>query len=114
MTPAPSRPDDELREECPGDRTRRRFLRDGTAGLTLLTLLAQGGLFGEAARAAAAAAAGDPRASDPLAPRPQHFPAKAKHCIFLFMFGGPSQMDLFDPKPELDRSHGKRIQDYNT
>ena len=107
MTPAPSRPDDELREECPGDRTRRGFLRDGTAGLTLLTLLAQGGLFGAAARAAAAAAAGDPRASDPLAPRPQHFPAKAKHCIFLFMFGGPSQMDLFDPKPELNQRDGQ-------
>ena len=39
----------------------------------------------------------------PLAPRPGHLPAKAKRCIFLFMTGGPSQMDLFDPKPLLNR-----------
>src|SRR6185295_3902487 len=104
MTPAPSRRDNAPREECPGDPTRRQLLREGTAGLTLLTLLAQGGLFGEAARVAAHAASGDP-----LAPRPQHFPAKAKHIIFLFMFGGPSQMDLFDYKPELQKRDGQGI-----
>src|SRR6188768_3315080 len=104
MTPRPSRRD-ESPEACPGDPTRRGFL-GGAAGLSLLTLLAQGGLFGEAARAAAVAAGGGP-AGDPLAPRPQHFPAKAKHCIFLFMFGGPSQMDLFDPKPELNKRDGQ-------
>src|SRR5579872_6507432 len=42
-----------------------------------------------------------------LKPRPPHFAAKAKAVIHLFMNGGPSQMDLFDPKPELDRNHGK-------
>lgn len=42
-----------------------------------------------------------------LRPRPMHFPAKAKSVIHLFMNGGPSQMDLFDPKPELDRHHGE-------
>src|SRR5262245_3320144 len=42
-----------------------------------------------------------------LKPRPPHFPAKAKGVIHLFMNGGPSQMDLFDPKPELERQHGK-------
>jgi hypothetical protein len=42
-----------------------------------------------------------------LAPRKPHFPAKAKAVIHLFQNGGPSQMDLFDPKPELDRLHGK-------
>ncbi len=41
----------------------------------------------------------------PLAPRPQHFPAKAKACIFLFMEGGPSHIDTFDPKPKLDELH---------
>ena len=43
---------------------------------------------------------------NPLAPRPPHFPVKAKSCIFLFMAGGPSQMDTFDPKPLLTKFHG--------
>jgi hypothetical protein len=43
----------------------------------------------------------------PLAPRPPHFPAKAKSVICLFQHGGPSQMDLFDPKPELNKWNGK-------
>lgn len=42
-----------------------------------------------------------------LKPRPPHFPARAKAVIHLFMNGGPSQMDLFDPKPMLDKHHGK-------
>jgi hypothetical protein len=42
-----------------------------------------------------------------LRPRPPHFPAKAKAVIHLFMNGGPSHMDLFDPKPALDRHHGQ-------
>lgn len=46
---------------------------------------------------------------NPLAPRPPHFPAKAKSVIFLFMDGGPSQMDTFDPKPRLAREHGQPI-----
>ena len=44
---------------------------------------------------------------DPLAPKAPHFPARAKRVIFLFMTGGPSQVDTFDPKPLLDRDHGK-------
>ncbi len=46
---------------------------------------------------------------NPLAPKPPHFKAKAKSVIFLFMDGGPSQMDTFDPKPRLDREHGQPI-----
>jgi hypothetical protein len=42
-----------------------------------------------------------------LKPRPPHFAAKAKSVIHLFMNGGPSQMDLFDPKPALDKHHGE-------
>ncbi|HXA04708.1 MAG TPA: DUF1501 domain-containing protein [Bryobacteraceae bacterium] len=45
-------------------------------------------------------------ASDPLAPRPPHFKPRAKNVIFLFMEGAPSQMDLFDPKPELQKWNG--------
>ena len=44
-----------------------------------------------------------------LAPKKPHFPAKAKHVIHLFMNGGPSQVDTFDPKPMLDKYHGKPI-----
>ncbi len=46
-------------------------------------------------------------ARNPLAPKKPHFETKAKRVIFLFMHGGPSHMDTFDPKPLLDRDHGK-------
>lgn len=46
---------------------------------------------------------------NPLAPRPPHFKPRAKNVIFMFMEGAPSQMDLFDPKPELRRWHGKPL-----
>ncbi len=45
----------------------------------------------------------------PLAPKAGHFPAKAKSCIFLMMEGGPSHIDTFDPKPELERQHLKEF-----
>ena len=47
--------------------------------------------------------------SNPLAVRPPHFPAKAKRIIFLFMHGGPSQVDTFDYKPDLERDDGKPV-----
>jgi hypothetical protein len=46
-------------------------------------------------------------AANPLAPRRPHFPAKAKSVIFLFMAGGPSQLELFDDKPKLRELHGQ-------
>ncbi len=98
------------------DTTRREFIAGAgasVAGLSLLSALGAAGLF--APRGAAqvkpgqlAGASGE-SGGDPLAPRPQHFPAKAKQVIFLFMFGGPSQMDLFDYKPELQKRHGQSI-----
>ena len=48
---------------------------------------------------------------NPLAPRPTHHPATAKSVIWLFMDGGPSHLDLFDPKPELDRLAGQPLPD---
>jgi hypothetical protein len=48
-------------------------------------------------------------ATDALAPKPVHFPAKAKRVINLFLNGGPSQVDTFDPKPMLDKYHGKPV-----
>jgi hypothetical protein len=49
------------------------------------------------------------RAADPLAARKPHFPARAKRVIFLFMHGGPSQVDTFDYKPRLKRDDGKPL-----
>ncbi len=56
-------------------------------------------------------AAADPtlRQANPLAPRSPHFPARARRVIFLFMKGGPSHLDTFDPKPLLERDHGKPL-----
>ena len=47
-------------------------------------------------------------AENPLAPRPPHFPPRVKRVIMLFMFGGPSHLDTFDPKPLLARDSGRR------
>lgn len=46
---------------------------------------------------------------NPLAPKPPHFAAKAQRVVHLFMNGGPSQVDTFDPKPMLDKYHGKPL-----
>jgi hypothetical protein len=89
----------------PCGRTRREFLWQaggGFVGTALTYLLARDGYFGAKASAAEAAL-------NPLAPKKPHFAAKAKSCIFLFMYGGPSQVDLFDPKPELTKRHGEPI-----
>ena len=45
--------------------------------------------------------------TNPLAPKPSHFPSKAKSIIFLYMDGGPSHVDTFDPKPRLTKENGK-------
>ena len=45
----------------------------------------------------------------PISSKPPHFKARAKKIIFLFMSGGPSHIDTFDPKPRLDQEHGKPI-----
>src|SRR5689334_15275778 len=46
---------------------------------------------------------------NPLAPKRPHFAPKAKQVVHLFMNGGPSQVDTFDPKPLLDRYHGRPV-----
>ena len=66
-------------------------------------MLALAGLLGEEQAKAAGSVA------NPLALRPSMFPAKAKRVIFLFMHGGPSQVDTFDPKPLLTRDNGKPL-----
>jgi len=81
-------------------RTRREFLWQagaGFTGLALAGLLDQEGFF---AQQSVAADGVTPWAS-PLAPKPTHFAAKAKSVIFLYMYGGPSHIDMFDYKPAL-------------
>jgi hypothetical protein len=75
----------------------------GFASLALVDLLGRDGFFTGTARAGEATS---PAANVPA----PHFPGKAKHCIFLFMNGAPSQVDTFDPKPMLDRHHGQPYQ----
>jgi hypothetical protein len=55
-----------------------------------------------------------PPAADPLAPRPPHFPAKAKSVIWLFMNGGQSHVDTWDYKPELEKSDGKKLERFDS
>jgi hypothetical protein len=81
---------------------RRDFLLTSASGLGAIGLgamLAQDGLLAgeQAAR------------TDPLAPKPAHFEPTAKACIFIFMEGAPSQLDLFDQKPELVARHGQPL-----
>src|SRR5256714_1086098 len=59
-----------------------------------------------------AAGSADPRrdeSKNPLAPRSPHYAPRAKRLIFLFMNGGPSHVDTFDPKPELTKHHGQPL-----
>src|SRR5580700_10959090 len=63
--------------------------------------------FGAAGLASTLQAAGVSSPVSPLAPKPPHFPARAKHVIFLFLNGGPSQVDTFDPKPMLAKYNGQ-------
>jgi hypothetical protein len=80
--------------------SRRQMLRQSTVGFGYLAL---------SALLAEEAAAEKPSSPDPLAPKPPHFPARAKRVIFLFMKGGPSHVDTFDYKPLLQRDHGKPL-----
>ncbi len=78
---------------------RRGFLRAGI-GLGLAAVTA---LLVDVRRTSAG------QASNPLAPRPPHFKPRAKRVIYLFMHGGPSHVDLFDPKPDLTKYAGQPL-----
>src|SRR5580765_5789682 len=87
--------------------SRRAFLRRAGAGFGMVALA---GLLGEQGLLAANALTdGAAQLPNPLAPRPPHSPPRASSVIFLFMSGGPSHLDLFDPKPELIRLAGQPI-----
>lgn len=79
--------------------SRRHLLQRSAVGFGSLALAS---LLAEQSSAKAAVA-------DPLAAKQPHFPARAKRVIFLFMKGGPSHLDTFDPKPLLDRDDGKPL-----
>jgi hypothetical protein len=84
------------------EQTRRHFFRGcgvGVGKIALASLLWDSG----------AAAANAPQVADPLAPKKPHHPARAKSIIYLFMAGAPSQLELFDHKPDLAKHDGKPI-----
>src|SRR3974390_3295695 len=88
--------------------SRREMLRRAGLGFgswALLDLLSRDGF----AATQSAGADSAPKIVNPLAPKPPHFPAKAKSVIFLFMQGGPSHIDTFDPKPLLAKLHGQPL-----
>ncbi len=70
----------------------------GLGMVGLASLLGENGLLAD-----------DPTRLSPLAPRAPHFPARAKSIIHIYLNGGPSQVDTFDPKPALEKYHGKPI-----
>jgi hypothetical protein len=83
--------------------TRREFLTtaaSGLGGIALSSLL-------NGPDAAAATPSTTPGTANPLAARQPHFPARAKNCIFIFMAGAPSHLDLFDYRPTLQKLDGK-------
>ncbi len=81
--------------------TRREFLSRSGMGMGVIGLA---GLFADAGLLSA-----EPTNVNPLAPKAPHFPAKAKRVIHLFMNGGPSHVDTFDPKPVLAKYAGKPL-----
>src|ERR1051326_7772270 len=81
--------------------SRREFLERAGSGFGLLALFA---MMEEDLLLGAS-----PGFTDPLAPKQPNFPAKAKSVIFLFMHGGPSHLDTFDPKPLLEKLDGQKL-----
>jgi hypothetical protein len=87
--------------------SRREFLRRAGGGFGMLALASLLDREGHLARTLSGAEITP--SLNPLLSKPPHFPAKAKNVIFLFMSGGPSHVDLFDPKPDLIRLAGQPI-----
>src|SRR5438445_9336450 len=95
----------EGRAPTPCGRTRREFLWEtggGFVGTALAYFLAQDGFFASQAHGSESVGV-----ASPLSPRKSHFAGKARSCICIFNYGGPSQVDLWDPKPELLKRNGQ-------
>ena len=87
------------------DLTRRDFLVStarGVGGLAFASLLAGDGLLAADSKAV-------PARFNPFTPKAPHFAPKARRCIFIYMEGGVSQLDLFDPKPKLNELNGQKL-----
>ena len=87
------------------EQSRRRFFTTAAGGLgtaALASMLSDDGLL-------AAETPTNNESANPLAPKEPHFPGKAKACIFFYMAGGPSQVDLMDPKPVLNERDGQKV-----
>lgn len=98
--------------EIPAASSRRDFLfraANGFGSVALASLLARDGLAQNFAVPIPHSELRTPHSSNPLAPKPPHFAAKAKAVILLFMVGGPSHVETFDPKPVLDKLHGQKL-----
>ena len=90
----------------PCGNTRREFVWEmgaGFSGIALTSLLSADGFFARHAKAT------EQTAQNPFKPRKSNYFGKAKHCIFLMMNGGPSQVDTFDFKPELRKYANKTL-----
>ena len=90
--------------------SRREFLFQsggGVSGLALAYLLHKDGLL--AAESSDASCNSTPLSGNPYAPKPPHFKARAKAIISLFITGGPSHVDTFDPKPALAKYAGQPL-----
>ncbi len=95
---------------------RRQFLERAGSGIGMLALaglLQDQGLLAAEAPNVAASSIASPRVA-PLSPKPSHFAPRAKSVIWLFMEGGPSGFDLFDPKPELQKRNGQHVDGIET
>jgi hypothetical protein len=89
---------------------RREMLQRAGCGAGLLGLAA---LLNDEKMLAPVAAATTASALDPLAPKESHFPGKAKNVIWLFINGGPSHVDTWDYKPELEKRDGKELEGFD-
>ncbi len=111
MSQFPARKSPHAIGHLPQSPNRRDFLMQSGGGLgaiALASMLSEAGLLRNPARANDLAKI---RSQNPLAPKPPHFEARAERVIYLFMHGGPSHVDLFDPKPDLIKYAGQSLPD---
>lgn len=94
----------DLHHQSVSQPSRRGFMQSAAMGSMLFS-----GLLSQLLAEDAGGTSNRSDTEDPFAPKPTHFPAKAKRVIFLFMSGGVSHVDSFDPKPKLTADHGKQV-----
>jgi hypothetical protein len=91
-------------EKALQEQTRRHFFNQCGVGVGSIALA---NLLSDSSRGASSEVS--EVSTDPLSPKPTHFPARAKRVIYMFMAGGPSQLDMFDHKPMLNQLNGQPI-----